>query len=38
MWLCHMLINDYNAQAGDKENYSIGEDDSNMCKEVFTET
>ena len=34
----HMLINDYNAQGGDKENYSIGEDDSNMCKDIFIET
>ena len=30
----HTLINDSNAQGGDKENYSIAEHNSNTCKGV----
>ena len=33
----HMLIDDSSAQGGDKENYSIGEDNSNTCKDVVIE-
>ena len=28
------LIADSSAQGGDKENYSVGEDNSNMCKDA----
>ena len=34
----HILIDDSSAQGGDKENYSVGEDNSNMCKDVVIET
>ena len=34
----HTLINDSSAQDGDKENHSVGEDNSNMCKDVVIET
>ena len=30
----HMVINDFNAQGGDKGNYSIAENNSNTCKGV----
>jgi hypothetical protein len=29
---------DFSAQDGDKEDYSIGEDNSSMCKDVVIET
>ena len=32
------LIDDFSAQGGDKENCSVGEDNSNMCKDVVIET
>jgi hypothetical protein len=28
-------IDDFSAQGGDKENYSVGEDNSNMCKDAI---
>ena len=34
----HTLINDSSAQGGDKENCSVGEDNSNMCKDVVIVT
>ena len=34
----HTLIDDSSAQGGDKENCSVGEDNSNMCKDVVIET
>ena len=34
----HTLIDDYSAQGGDKENCSVGEDNSTMCKDVVIET
>jgi hypothetical protein len=34
----HKLIDDSSAQGGDKDNYSVGEDNSNMCKDVVIET
>ena len=33
----HTLIDDSSAQGGDKENRGIGEDNSNMCKDVVRE-
>jgi hypothetical protein len=33
----HTLIDDSSAQGGDKENYSVWEDNSNMCKNVVRE-
>ena len=33
----HILIDDSSAQSGDKENYCVGEDNSNMCKDVVIE-
>ena len=30
----HTLIDDFSAHGGDKETYSVGEDNSNMCKDV----
>ena len=30
----HIWIDDSSAQGGDKENYSVGEYNSNMCKDV----
>ena len=33
----HTWIGDSNAQGGDKENCSAGEDNSNMCKDVIIE-
>jgi fructose/tagatose bisphosphate aldolase len=30
----HTLFDDSSAQGGDKENCSVGEDNSNMCKDV----
>ena len=32
------LIDDSSAQSNDKENCSVGEDSSNMCKDVVIET
>jgi hypothetical protein len=34
----HTLIDDSSAQGGDKENRSVGEENSNMCKDVDIET
>ena len=34
----HTLVDDSNAQGGDKEYFTIGEDNSNMCKGVVIET
>ena len=34
----HKLIDDSNAQDGGTENYSVGEDNSSMCKDVVIET
>ena len=34
----HTLADDFSAQGGDKENHSVGEDDSKMCKDVVIET
>jgi hypothetical protein len=34
----HILIDDFSAQGGGKENYSVGEDNSNMCKDVVIKT
>ena len=33
----HMLIDDSSAQGGAKENYNVGEDNSDMCKGVVIE-
>ena len=33
----HTLIDDPSAQGGGKENYSVGEENSNMCKDVDIE-
>ena len=33
----HALINDYNIQGADKKNCTVGEDKSNMCKDVVIE-
>jgi hypothetical protein len=33
----HTLINDFSAQGGDKKSCSVGEDNSNMCKDVVIE-
>ena len=33
----HTLIDDFSAQGGDKEYCSVGEDNSNMCKDVVIE-
>ena len=34
----HTRIDDSSARGGDKENRSVGEDNSNMCKDVVTQT
>ena len=34
----HTLIGDYSAQGGDKENCTVGKDNSNMCNDVVIET
>ena len=34
----HTLIGDSSAQGGDKESYSVGEGNLNMCKDVVIET
>ena len=34
----HTWIDDSNPRGGDKENCSVGEDNSNMCKDVVKET
>ena len=34
----HTLNDDCSATDGDKENYSVGEDNSNTCKDVVIET
>ena len=34
----HTLIDDSSAQDGDKENCSVGEDNSNMCMDVVIAT
>ena len=31
----HTLIDGSSAQGGDEENYIVGEDNSNMCKDVI---
>ena len=33
----HSLTDDRSAQGGDKENRSVGEDNSNMCKDIVIE-
>ena len=33
----HTLFDDYNAQGGDKANCNVGEDNSNMSKDVVRE-
>ena len=33
----HKLIDNSSAQGNDKENYSVGENNSNMCKDVVIE-
>jgi hypothetical protein len=33
----HTLIDDFSAQGGDKKSCSVGEDNSNMCKDVVIE-
>jgi hypothetical protein len=30
----HTLIDDFSAHGGEKGNYSVGEDNSNMCEDV----
>ena len=34
----HTLIDDSSAWGGDKENCSVGEHNSNMCKDILIET
>ena len=34
----HTLIDDSSAQGADREQYSVGEDNSKMCKDVVLET
>jgi hypothetical protein len=34
----HTRIDDSTSQGGDKKNCSVGEDNSNMCKDVVTKT
>ena len=34
----HTLVDDCSAQGDNKENCSVGEDNSNMCKDVVIET
>ena len=34
----HILIDDSSAECGDMENYSVGVDDFNMCKDDVIET
>ena len=33
-----MLIVDYSARGGDRENFRVGDNNSNMCKDVVIET
>ena len=34
----HISIDGFSAQDGDKDNYSVGEDNSNTCKDVGIKT
>ena len=37
VWLWSHIVDDSSAQGGEKEIYSVGEDNSNMCKNVVIE-